>query len=256
MPLPDLSVRREFSAHGLNIIVNHPGVRPWVGAPGTDRIDLSAVVADSRNVLLMADGGAFFLTMQEPGIYEVHSQFLPEHRGENVIAAAHDASRYMFTRTDCVEIRTKVPEGNIAAGALAKRMGWGLLFSRDKAWPTDEGLVGCRYYSKTIDQWAAAAPGITDSGAWFHRKLEAAKVASGSELPVHDDDDAHDRYVGATVEMIAAGQIAKGLGFYNRWAPFAGYGPVSLVAMNPPVIDIGDALLAVRGDDFHVILCR
>jgi hypothetical protein len=135
-------------------------------------------------------------------------------------------------------------------------MGWERQFHRDRAFMTGTGLVGVTYYAKTINQWANTAPRIMESGNWFHEKLEVAKIAAGSSLPVHDDDEAHDRYVGATVEMMQAGQVAKALGFYQRWAPFAGYAPISLIATNPVVIDIQDAILALKGDDFDVILCR
>jgi hypothetical protein len=254
MALPYTLISREYGAEKINAVVNHPGVRPWVGGNGP--IDLSQTVADQRNVLLMGRGGGFVLIQLEPGIYEAHSQFLPGHRGAHVIAAAKEASRYMFTRTDCVEIVTKVPTGNVGAAALAKALHWRLQFEREHAWPASTGMVGCKYFSKTIMDWAGEAEELEQTGSWFHGKLEAAKIEAGSQMPVHDDDTAHDRYVGATVEMIAAGQIAKGINFYNRWARFSGYGPVSGIATNPIVIDIGDAILAVRGEDFEVLLCR
>ncbi|MEN6505019.1 MAG: hypothetical protein ABFD92_10795 [Planctomycetaceae bacterium] len=252
----NLCVSRVYSADLLNHVVNHPEVRPWVGFPWLGRLDLTQAVADPRNVLLMAEGGGFLFIQQEPGIYEVHSQFLPDHRGENVIAAARDAERFMFTRTDCIEIRSKVPHGNVAASAFARKMRYELQFERTHGWPTAEGLVPCKYYARSITQWANQADELKATGHFFHEKLEAAKIAAGSQMPIHEDDDAHDLYVGATVEMIAAGQIAKALGFYARWAAFAGYGPIAVIADNPVVIDIGDALLAVRGDDFDVILTR
>ncbi len=256
MPIPSLSVCREFSAEQLNTICNHPEVRPWVAAPGQKYLDLSPVVANPDNYLLMGEGGGFLFVQQEPGIYEVHSQFLPEHRGENVITAARDAERYMFTRTDCTEIRSKVPEGNVAAAAFARKMRYELQFERANAWQTESGLVGVRYYARTLNQWVNQAEELKASGEWFHHKLEEAKIASDSTIPIHDDDDAHDLYVGATVEMIQAGQIGKALSLYTRWAPFAGYGPIALIATNPVVIDIGDAILAIRGDDFDAILVR
>lgn len=256
MAFPALSIRREYSAEAINAVINHPDVRPWVGTPDQGYIDVAPVVANLNNVLLMAEGGGFLFVQMELGIYEVHSQFVPEHRGPNVTRAAHDAQRWMFTRSDCVEIRTKVPHGNIAAAGLAKRMGFELQFSREAAWPTASGMVGVDYYAKNITQWCNTADEISNSGEWFHHKLEAAKVERGASSPVHDDDPAHDRYVGATVEMMMAGQIGKALGFYGRWASFAGYGPIAMVATEPVVIDIGDALLAVRQDDFDILLLR
>lgn len=254
MPLPSLSVSREYSARVINHVVNDPAVRPWVG--GVGYLDLSGLVADEHNVLLMADGGGFVFVQQEPGVYEVHSQFLPGNRGENVVQAAKDAARYMFTRTDCVEIRSKVPEENVAAAAFARKMGWDLQFRRENAWQGPNGITACSYYAKSITQWANGCAEIAATGHWFHEKLEAAKISGDAASPIHDDDEIHDRYVGATVEMMMAGQIDKALGFYQRWAAFAGYGPIAVIATNPIVIDIGDALLALRGDDFDVILVR
>lgn len=256
MPPIHLSVSREYSAERINAVVNHPEVRPWVGNPDLGPLDLSPIVADHANVLLMGDGGGFVCQRQEPGIYEVHSQFVPEARGENALRCAMDGMRHMFTRTDCVELRTKVPEGNLAASALARRVGFVHQFTRDKAWPGPDGQTPVRYYAISIDQWAGHCVDLEATGAWFHDKLEAAKIAMGATTPIHDDDAAHDRYVGATVEMIQSGLVDKALAFYWRWAAFAGYGPIRAIAVNPLVVDIGDAILAVRGDDFDVLLVR
>lgn len=254
MPLPSLSVRRELSAERVNTISNHPEVRPWLG--GVGELDLTDIVVNRSNVLLMGEGGGFIFVQQEPGIYEVHTQFLPDHRGEEVITAARDAERWMFTRTDCIEIRSKVPGGNVGAAAFARAMKYELQFVRANAWQTPEGLTSVKYYARSITQWANQAHEMKEVGHAFHEKLEAAKIAAGATTPIHDDDDAHDLYVGATVEMMQAGNIAKAVNFYMRWAPFAGYGPIAVIATNPIVIDIGDALLAVKGEDFDVILCR
>ncbi len=117
-------------------------------------------------------------------------------------------------------------------------------------------MVACRYFSRTLAQWVSQTADLEAPGHWFHEKLEAAKIGHGATMPIHDDDAAHDRYVGATVEMVRGGQIEKALRFYGSWARFAGYGPIALIAVSPPVIDIGDAILAVRGDDFDVLLTR
>jgi hypothetical protein len=56
--------------------------------------------------------------------------------------------------------------------------------------------------------------------------------------------------------MIRRGLIDKGIALYNRWARLAGYETIALIAVNPPVIDIRDALIAVKGEDMEVLLCR
>ena len=254
MAFPALSVCREFSADRINAVIAHPEVRPWVGGVGP--LDLTPVVADPRNVLLMGQGGGLLFVQLEPGLYEVHTQFIPEARGPVALLAVIDALRWMFTRTDAVEIVTKVPDGNVAAAVLVKKIGGEFQFYRPHAWQTNHGLVGVKYYAQTLNAWVRKTDELEQIGDWFHEKLAAAKVAQGSAAPIHDDDDAHDRYVGAAAEMIAHGQVAKGINFYNRWAKFAGYATISLIAANPFVIDIQDALLAVRGQNFEVILCR
>jgi len=217
---------------------------------------LTPIVANPANVLLMTEGGGFLFTQQEPCIYEVHSQFLPEHRGSNVLKAAADAARWMFTRTDCTEILSKVPDGNVAAAAFAKAMKWEYQFSRPNVWPTPTGFVGLKYYRKDLMQWASQAMELAEVGEKFHATLADAKHRMGTVNLPHEDDAAHDRYVGVTVEMMQNGQIEKAMRFYAKWARFAGYGPISIIAINPVVIDIGDAIIALKGGWFEVILCR
>lgn len=250
------TIRREYAAENINAVCNHPEVAPWLGFQGPGPIDLTPVVQNLRNVLLMGDGGGFVFVWLAPGLYEAHSQFVPESRGENATQAAHAASHFMFTRTDCTEIVTRVPRRNVAASAYAQSLGWKLAFRRERAWDHNGTLIGCDYYSKTINQWAATAPELEELGHRFHETLEAVKASRGATSPVHEDDEAHDRFVGATVAMVTAGQVGKGIDFYCRWAAFAGYGPISLVAMDPPVVDIGDALIAVKEGSYEVLLCR
>lgn len=254
MAFEPLSVVREFSAERINAVVNHPGVRPWVGGSGP--LDLSQVVADPRNVLLMGEGGGLLFIRLADGLYEVHTQFLPEARGPSALAAVLDGLRYMFTRTDCIEVATKVPDGNVGASALIRSIHGTFQFHRPAAFQTATGLVGVKYYSMTLAEWVRNTDSLEAVGEWFHQRLADAKAKAGASLPIHDDDDAHDRYVGAVCEMIIGGQIAKGLEFYRRWAVFAGYVPAQLIAVSPPIIDIGDAILAVRERDFDVLLCR
>lgn len=254
MPIPKLTVCREFSAERINVIANHPGVRSWIGGNGA--LDLTPLIIDPRNVLLMGLSGGVLFQWLEPGLYEAHTQFLPEARGKESIQNVRDALRWMFARSDAVEIVTKVPLGNLAALGLVRVIHGQKLFEREAALLIDGNMQSVAFYGLSIMSWAGSASGIAESGHWFHEKLETAKAATAGAAPLHPDDAAHDQYVGAAVEMIAAGQVAKGIAFYNRWAVVSGYGPIAIIAQDPIVIDIGDALLAVRGDDFDVLLCR
>lgn len=255
MAFPALSISREFAADRINVVCNHSEVRPWLGG-GEGPIDLTPLVANPANYLLMGQGGGVLFQCLEPGLFEAHTQFVPTDRGPAAVQAVKDALRFMFTRTDAVEIVTKVPEGNKGALGLVRAIHGQLQFTRENVWPIGNQMVAVGHYALPIMAWAGKADGLAQSGEWFHGKLEAAKAETAGAAPLHDDDLAHDSFVGATVEMIAAGQVAKAMNFYGRWAKFAGYGPIAVIATNPIVIDIGDALLAVRGDDFDVLLCR
>jgi hypothetical protein len=253
-----LTVEREFTAERINPILNDPSVLPWVAMPGQTDLDLTALVSDKHNVLLMAkEGGGFFFHHLEAGVYEVHSFFLPLARGGTAIKAWYDAMEWMFLRTNCMELLTKVPIDNHAADKFAQRVGAILEFEREKAWPTKDGLIPVKYYAFRYPEWVRSAQGLEERGHWFHLRLEAEKVRMGSPSPVHDDDPAHDRHAGACVGMIFGGQVDKAIILYNRYAIFAGYGLIALRQREPLVVDIGEALLEIRkGETFEVISVR
>lgn len=239
-------IRRTFDPSLLNQVINHPQVRPWM-APGDGPLDVTAVVSNPANFALVTEGGGFILHNQGQGIYEVHSQFLPEHR-TNTREAMRAGFDYMFTRTDCERVVTQVPDNNRAAQCLAKAARFRPMFRRE------QGLLGpTEYMGLSIDEWAQDNRSLEADGEWFHDQLEQAKKAHGSALPVHDHDPAHERAVGAAVRMVRAGNAAKGVNFYNRWARFAGYAQITLISTQPVVIDVVDAVV---GNDMEILLCR
>lgn len=241
-------LKRTFDPTFLNRVCNHPEVHPWLGKEG--EIDLTASVLDINNFALVTDGGGFVLMCHEPGIYEGHSQFLPEGRRQT-LRAMFDLLGYMFTRTDCHTILTQVPDNNPAAQALARKGPWREFFRRED---TPRGPTS--FMGVTIDEWAQWNGELEADGEWFHQALEAGKKAHGSNLPEHPHDPAHERAVGAAVKMIRAGNVEKGIGFYNRWANFAGYAPINLLSDQPLVIDVMDAVVGLDGNDLEVMLCR
>ena len=249
-------IRREFDATRINTVVNDPSVHPWVCLPGQGVLDLSPVVGDPRNVLLMADRGGLLFVQHEPGVYEVHTQFVKEVRGRAVVEATRAAVHWMFTKTDCMEVLTKVPQGNVAAEALTRLVGGVLDFERSNAWPSDKGQRAVKFYGLRYADWVRSARALEERGHWFHERLESEKARLGSAAVIHDDDPAHDRHVGAAVEMILSGQVAKAIVLYNRWARFAGYAELRVVSASPVIIDIQEALIAVNGDNFEVIKCQ
>lgn len=235
----------------VNAIINHPRVKPWVSMPGQEVLDASALLQAPHVALLLDDGSGCFLCVQhEPGRYEVHTNLLPAARGAKALDAARAAMDWMFTRTDCVELITKVPVDNPAAQRLTVFMGFTREFTRAQAFPRGTSWVDVDYYSISYRGWIRWHPGLMATGQAFHARLHAEKARSGNPLPDHADDTAHDRYVGAAVRMIENGQIDKGIYLYNRWARFAGYAEIRRIDADR--IDILDCVLRISGATFAV----
>jgi hypothetical protein len=237
-------IRRTMDAGFLNSVINHPDVRPMVGGEG--EIDLQGLADNPANVLLETEHGGFFLVRLDGGLYEAHSQFLPEGRGGHAVKAAKAGFRYMFAATDCVEIVSKVPADNAPADGFARVTGLTEKFNSR----------GVSYRGLTLNRWVSLDAECLSEGRAFHDALEAAKRDCGSELAIHEDDDAHDRAVGATALMVKAGNADKGVWSYNRWAAFAGYQTASLLSQNPVIIDVRDAVVTLADGRMEVLKCR
>lgn len=230
-------------------------MRPWLGGDG--QLDFTRIVSDTANVCLKANFGGWIMHKQAEGIYEGHSMFLPEGRGGQCIEAMHETIRYMFAATDCVEIRTKIPDGNKGAKGLGIVAGFREQFRREKCWRALDGeMVGISFQTLPLERWRNSNAECLAKGEWFHVKLEEAKQKAGSPLPAHDDDEAHNRAVGASVLMVQAGNPRKAVWSYNRWASFAGYAPIVLLSDAPVMLDVMDAIVAPSGADMEILLCR
>lgn len=253
----NIPLRREFSAEHLNRVVNDPSVFNWVkGAFEGEYLDLTPMVQDRNNVLLMGEHGGVVFTQHQMGLYEAHTQVLPAGRGAWTLKMVNAALSYMFSRTEAVEIVTRVPEGNVAALALTRAIHGDLEFRREAGWILEGKVVPADLYSLSVQKWMKTAPGLTERGQWFHNRLEQEYSRLGKTTPQHPEDAIHDRYVGASIEMILGGQPQKAVVFYNRWAKMAGYEEIRVVTDRPLVVDIREALILVRDRNFWVMTCR
>jgi len=205
-----------------------------------------------------AIGGGMIFTQMEPGIYETHTNFLKSHRGMFAVQAARLACRWMFTHTDCMILLTRIPAFNKAAEKFCTAIGGTREFERKAVWPSNDGLADMSFWALRYDDWVRKTPELSVVGHEFHEKLDSEFFRHGvGRTNPHEDEECHDRYVGACMETIFGGQPEKAIVLYNRWARFAGYGLVSLVAHNPLILDIGDAVLQMLdGNTFKVIKCR
>jgi hypothetical protein len=159
---------------------------------------------------------------------------------------------WMFTKTDACELLTKCPRNNPATKMAARRVGFKESFSTRPIWPTDNGPVEVDVYSMSIQEWATKDPFITKRGVEFHDELEAQYKKLGKNLPLHDEDPIHDRYVGATVMMFENGQYNKAISFYNRWAAMSDYQVVKVLSAQPLIVDIRESKLRITDNKFYV----
>lgn len=246
-------LERHFTAIRINEIINHPSIYPTICGFHTEPLDLSAVAANPAHVCLVGEHGCVLFIKHQPGIYEFHTSVLPEGRGARMIEGSQFAFNWMFTKTDAFELLTKCPYGNVAAKAGAKAVGCSLRFTTRPLWPSGGNLVPIDVYSVILQEWVRTANHLVVQGKSFHKLLDIAYTEQGKNLSAHEEDEVHDRYVGATIEMIRGGQIVKAISFYNRWAVMSGYKAISLISTDPLIIDIDEAKLKIVNNTFEVM---
>jgi len=105
-----LSLSRDIPA--INAAVNHPAVRPFVGAPDDGPLDVTPLVANPDNLFPMGEYGGFALVQTAPGVREVHTFIAPEGRGRWAFEAARkmiDIARDNGTRTLWTKVSVDAP---------------------------------------------------------------------------------------------------------------------------------------------------
>jgi hypothetical protein len=247
------TIERRFDAHLINKIANIPDVQRWVRGYAQVPLDLSNVAADDANVLLTGQHGCMMFMPKLPNIFECHTLIAPAGRGEWGKTFVQACFHQIFTLTDCLEVVTKIPKGNLGARVMAKLCHFTPEFVQKAGWVLDLDPIPAEWFSLHVQTWMRTAPGLRERGVWFHDRLEAAFKRLGREEENHPDDEVHDRHVGAAVELLLGGQVDKAVVFYNRWAAMAGYAPIEIACPNPLLVDIGSAVLRFTDDGFDVL---
>lgn len=239
----------------LNGMVNHPSILPFVNA-GHAELDMALLIADPRNAILFGEHGFMVFTPARPVgmIYEAHTSVLPSGRGQWTLTFVRACLHWIFTRTGVAEIFTRCPHlsNHRATSRLAQAIGGTFQFVNQNGYFHGGQMIPADVYTLGVLDWVRTAPGLVERGEWFHSKLEGEYLRMGRTHPNHADDDGHDRHVGACIEMIFGRTIEKGIHIYNRFASISEYAPVSVMSADPLTLDIEDAYLIVRGEDFYV----
>ena len=238
-------LKRTLSSLFLNRVVNEPLVRPFVFCDKQEdknpELDLSILIGNPLNVTLVSEYGGFIFHKYEPGIYEVHTQFLPTSPPGHALEAAKEARKYIFSKTDAVEVYTRVSESNPRAKKFTESVGWTHRFKC--------GVVD--YYVMRYDDWIRLDNDLVAIGEQFHSAVVSAGIESN-----HGEDQIHDKYVGATIETIFGGFPKKAVALYNRWATSCAYRNISIHLDSPLIVDIVTCLIYVRESDYEVIKCQ
>lgn len=236
-------ISRTFDPAFLNSVCNHLEVRPYLEGEGV--LDLTGIAVNPDNFLLETEFGGFALVQLEPGRYDVHSMFLPGN-GTHPVKAMRAGQEYMFTRTNCRAITSKVPDTNDRAKGFAVAGGLTERFRSKVA----------SFVEISVFDWALRTAKCRAEGEKFHEFLEAAKEKAGSPLPAHEDDPVHNHIVGAAYLMMQRGQPEKGVALYNRWAVQAGYALIEIIQLSPLAVNVVDAVIGMEDQEMRILLCR
>jgi hypothetical protein len=117
-----MPVTRSHDKARANYLVNHPEIRPFVGAPEAGEVDLSPVLDLPFHWFLDGEHGGFLLTWSAPRAYEVHTMILPGGRGKWACEAAKAGTE--FARQNGVKMLwTRVEPGQRHVALFARIMG-------------------------------------------------------------------------------------------------------------------------------------
>lgn len=243
-------------AKRINQILNHPGVYSWIS--DDDNIDMTETLKKLGVVGLLGDYGCVIFHPIQLGIYEFHIAVLPDHQGEYVSRFFREVCDWIFTRTNAVEIITRCPENNRPAKMACSREGMDHIFHTRPLFLSGGKLFPYKVYGMTVQKWATLSESLVDQGKLFHQLLEDEYTKIGGDIlekhyANHFEDNTHDRYVGGAFMMVKAGFPQKAVSFYNRWAIPSDYQAISVVSLEPLVIDLVMSKIRFNKSGFEVI---
>lgn len=187
-------------------------------------------VNDTNNVLLMNGFGGILLMRKYHAVYEAHMVFNMAARGEIAQKSVIKGMDYMFIRTDCEKIVNNIKSHNIAAIKLADKL------SR-KTGSNNE----CVCHAISMHEWI----GKQQPKGWF-------LTASHNSL-----DDTAKKISRVSMEMIANGNVNKGIALYNSLALERNMECLNLLQTSPAIARIGDELLEINfKSEMRILPCH
>lgn len=236
-PIGPVEVHREMDASVINAFLNAPDIRPWIADAADGEINVQKQIEHPDVIFLMGEHGGVMLHRYMPEHFEVHTFVESAGRGAWALGMIKSAQHWLFTKTDAKEVLTRIPETHRAALGLTIKAGMTHEFVRPDGVKINGKTISVDIYRLSLQDWIKKAPWLIEKGAQFHEWLNAKAAVLGFSSP-HDNDDNHNRYVGAVLEMFLGGQPVKATQMYNRWAVISRHAPIKLVSLSPPTIDM------------------
>lgn len=247
-----IEIKREIDATRINEILNDPSVRPWVDDK-EGPLDIQFQLNNLLNILLMGEHGGILFLYVMPGVYEAHTQVLPSGRGKWTDELTHACIHWMFSKSDCYELITRVPKPHIRARTAAVRSGGKYEFTRPDGCLFRGSVVPVDIFTIRIQDWCISGSFLEPIGEWFHQRLNQEALKSGIKDSPHENDTNHNKVVGACFAMFEGGQVMKAINIYNRWAIIARHPTISLISSNPPTIKMDIGILRMNNNDIELI---
>ena len=113
------NLRRGTDFVWLNWLLNHPLINPWIGGNGSS---VDASVVDKPNIILEAEYGAFWFIELSPGVWDAHTQFLPD--SVNTYELGIEAIEYIRAQPGYKKITTQGPRDNPRAIRFLEKLGF------------------------------------------------------------------------------------------------------------------------------------
>jgi hypothetical protein len=158
-----------------------------------------------------------------------------------VLDTADEGMWLCFVELDAMSLSSSACETNPAAYRLMRKMGMNPMFDSPSKFAKGKKQ---RYCGISIDDYIINSDVFKAVGEEFHLLVE--------ETTDHEDDEIHDKYVGAAICMIKSGNIDKAEDVYNKWALMAGYSPIYFDKENNTIevgymtINLSDDLQTIR----------
>ena len=108
----------------INALVNHPSIRERTLLGYEHDVDVAPLLESGEALFFGDDKGGFLVNQKGEGVWDCHTQFLPETDKHGIMDTIRSVQGFMFMRTDCIALTTFVEYSNKPALMLALRAGF------------------------------------------------------------------------------------------------------------------------------------